>query len=118
MTELQKAMRWLLSGSTGMSSECMMATILNGSPIKCGNWKDSFHPHDPSDLLRCIGLLNSVPSFRAKLDLMKAVSSKWAILIDHWDELESLLNSELKQRSAPKTYARMKELFKLTEVAA
>ena len=34
MTEIQKAMYWLLNGNTGMSSECLMATMLNGGPVE------------------------------------------------------------------------------------
>lgn len=46
---------------------------------------------------------------------MKVVSKYWAVLVDHWDEIEILLNEEVKQRFAPKTYDLMKELFKLVE---
>lgn len=114
MTEIQQAMRWLLNGKTGMSSECIMATILNNGPVG-GDYKACFHPLDPSDFNRCVGLLNNVPSFRSKLEIMKLVSKQWAILVDHWDELETLLNEEIPQRSAPKTYARMKDLFAMVE---
>ena len=114
MTEIQKAMHWLLNGNTGMSSECLMATMLNGGPIS-GGYASRFHPHDSGDFKRCIDLLNAVPTFRITLDVMKQVSKQWAVLVDHWDELELLLNEEIPRHSAPKTYARMKELFKLAE---
>ena len=114
MTEIQKAMHWLLNGNTGLSSECMMATLLSGQPVE-GNYKASFHPSDPADFERCVGLLNAVPTFRVTLDVMKQVSKQWAILVEHWDDLENLLNQEISQRSAPKTYARMKELFASVE---
>ena len=115
MTEIQKAMHWLLNCDTGMSSECLMATMLNGGKVKGITRETCSHPHDPSDFKRCVDLLNAVPTFRITLDVMKQVSKQWAVLVDHWDELETLLNEEIGQRSAPKTYARMKELFKLTE---
>lgn len=111
MTEIQQAMSWLLNANTGMSSECLMATMLNGGPVEGITRETCFHPHDPSDFNRCVELLKAVPSFRERLDLMKGVSNKWAVLVEHWDELENLLNEETKNRSAPKTYARMKELL-------
>lgn len=115
MTEIQKAMHWLLNGNTGMSSECLMATMLNGGPVEGKAWETHFHPRDPSDFKRCVDLLNAVPTFRITLDVMKQVSKQWSVLVEHWGELESLLNDELKQHSAPKTYKRMKELFELVE---
>ena len=114
MTEIQKAMHWLMKADTGLSSECLMATMLNGGPIS-GGYASRFHPHDSGDFKRCVDLLNAVPTFRITLDVMTQVSKQWAILVRHWDELEALLNEELGQRSAPKLYARMKELFKLVE---
>lgn len=116
MSNLSKAMHWLINGETGLSSECMMATILNGGPIS-GNYKARFHPLDPADFERCIKLLEAVPELRENLIVMKDVSLKWATLIDHWDELENLYNQERNQRSAPKLYERMKELFQQVEEA-
>ena len=117
MTEVQKSMHWLLNANTGMSSKCLMATLLNGGPVAGKAWETNFHPHDPADFERCVGLLNAVPEFRERLGQMKTVSKHWAVLVDHWDELEALLAEEIPQRSAPKTYARMKELFKSVEVS-
>lgn len=112
MTEIQQAMSWLFSGNTGLSSECIMATLLCGEKVKNTDlYRASAYPRDPSDFKRCVELLKAVPSFRERLDLMKGVSNKWAVLVEHWDELENLLNEEIKNRSAPKTYARMKELL-------
>ena len=112
MTEIQQAMSWLLSGHTGLSSECIMATLLSGGKVNGADWYHSTaYPRDPSDFKRCVELLKAVPSFRERLDLMKGVSNKWAVLVEHWDELENLLNEEIKNRSAPKTYDRMKQLL-------
>ena len=115
MTEIQKAMHWLLNGDTGMYSKCLMATMLNGGPVEGKAWETHFHPCDPSDFKRCVDLLNVVPTFRVTLDVMKQVSKQWGVLVDHWGELEILLNEELRHGSAPKTYARMKELFRLVD---
>lgn len=113
MTEIQKAMHWLVTCDTGLSSECLMATMLNGGPVDGKGWKSYFHPHDPADLKRCVKLLDEVPEFRARLDLMKLVSVYWTILVENWDELEASLRQEMRDtpREAPKTYALMKALL-------
>lgn len=117
MTEIQKAMHWLLNANTGLSSECLMATMLNGGPVEGKSWETHFHPRDSGDFNRCVGLLDAVPEFRERLDLMKQISKEWAILVEHWEELEELLKADkqINPRSAPQTYVRMKELFKLVE---
>ena len=117
-TEIQQAMYWLLNASIGLSSKCLMATLLNGRKVDGREWDTTFHPHDPGDLSRCIALLENVPSFRTKLDIMKNVSPYWAVLVEHWDELESLLSEEHTHitSKAPKTYARMQELFRPIEL--
>ena len=115
MTEIQKAMHWLLNANTGLSSKCLMATMLNNGPIEGEGWGTTFHPADPSDFNRCVQLLNAVPEFRKRLGQMKAVSKYWKVLVDHWDQIEALLNEEIKQFSAPKTYDLMKKLFKSVE---
>lgn len=113
MTEIQKAMHWLVTCNTGLSSECLMATMLNGGPLDGRGWKTYFHPHDPADLKRCVSLLDAVPEFRERLDLMKSVSASWSTLVDNWDELEASLRQEMRDtpREAPKTYALMKALL-------
>ena len=116
MSNLSKAMQWLLSGQSGLSSECLMATILNGGPV-AGNYRASFHPLDPSDFKRCIVLLEAVPEFRQQLSVMKSVSKSWEILVENWDELESIFNKERNQLSAPLLFDRMKELFRQVEEA-
>lgn len=115
--EARKAMLWLVTCDTGLSSECLMATMLNGGPLDRKGWKTYFHPHDPADLKRCVSLLDMVPEFRERLELMKSVSPQWAILVAHWDELESSLKEEIEANTgkAPKTYDLMKNLLKQAE---
>lgn len=111
MTEIKKAMQWLVNGETGRSSEFLMAYLLSDGAIDTS----AYYPHDPSDFNRCVQLLDAVPSLRVKLNLIKNASKKWAALVVHWEELEVLLRSELGQRSAPKTYERMREIYKLVD---
>lgn len=70
------------------------------------------HPHDPSDLRRCVELLDMVPSFRERLHEMADVSPSWARLVKHWAKLESLLREEMAVgKTAPKTYVMMKAVL-------
>jgi hypothetical protein len=78
---------------------------LSAYAIKRGG-KD--HPHDPSDLCRCLYVSPSAPTH------MQERSPQWAALVDHWDELADLLAEEHPNGSAPKTYARMQELLQRT----
>ena len=68
------------------------------------------YPFDPSDLSRCVKLLERVPKMRDYLYKMKDISPIWAKLVEHWDELERLLNEEKDSGRCPKTYQLMKKL--------
>jgi hypothetical protein len=109
---LSQAMHWLINSRTGLSSECLLATIINGAPIQ-GGWHATFHPRDPSDLKRCIGLLDAVPDLRNHLGVMKAVSKEWEILVLNWNQLETTFKEELQQHPnrAPETNELMRNLF-------
>lgn len=64
------------------------------------------HPLDPSDLCRCLHVSPFPP------DHMRGLSPEWDALVDHWFELSDLLAEEHSTGRAPRTYARMKELFR------
>lgn len=100
------AMNWLFSGKTGLSSEFMMGVLLSDSALA----KSGPYPHDGSDLGRCLGLLESVPEFREKLDLMRRCGERWNLLITHWAELEALYVED-QQNNSRKLYPRMRELY-------
>jgi hypothetical protein len=107
-----KIIRWLMSGDTGISSEKILCTMEGMMPRR--NW-GSAHPSDPSDLGRCLRLLAKFPTYFARLSVMKAVSPEWKGLIENWAELESLYWQELPQRSAPRCYARMREIIEAAQ---
>lgn len=109
---LSQAMHWLVNGSSGLSSKCMLATIINGGPIS-GEWGAKSHPCDPSDLQRCIGLLDAAPELRKHLHVMQEVSNVWNVLIKHWDDLEATFKQEVQAHhlKAPLTLKFMRELF-------
>lgn len=73
------------------------------------------HPHDPSDLLRCIDYCRdhglSTDGLRKR---MAGRSPEWDRLIPEWDNLVALLQHEMDTRAdgmAPRTYVEMRRLI-------
>ena len=101
-----KLLEWFAKGETGLSST-HMATVSGGAS---GN---SSHPRDPSDLNRCIKLVDEVPEVREHFAQIAATTPQWGIVIANWDDLASRLKSEANGNpyfDAPVTYRRMKDL--------
>lgn len=104
---------WLARGERGISSEAIVEQ-LTGERIGHGYHRGDDHPYDPSDLRRCMLLLDQHDL--AKLVFPGAMVSRsrsWAALDAVWDELIELLREEMKREDgkAPKTYARMREVL-------
>lgn len=115
-----RLVKWFLSGDTGVSSE-KIASVMTG--IKPGERKiflrdarDS-HPSDPSDLGRCLRLLDRVPEWKPVFGKkMAAVSKSWAALIKNWSKLETLYKEEVGSGRAPKCYDLMRAVLAKTLV--
>lgn len=112
------ARRWLAVGEHGLSSCAMFWRMTGVKPHYIEGDDDYAYPHDPGDLRRCMLLLDQVPELQPKLCAMSGCSPEWNALVSHWDELASLLESEFPgwsepnpRGSAPKTYAKMKEVM-------
>ena len=104
---------WLAGGSRGSSSNTIVQ-CLTGLPAARDSGRD--HPYDPDDLDRCLLLLEAVPALRPLMPQMGRVSPEWAALIQHWREIEKSHLDEVglgwtKARSAPKTYALMRQIL-------
>lgn len=104
--------QWLANGERGASSETIVHYVTG---IKTNDWHD--HPLDPSDLGRCVKLLEACPELVDGFkDKMPKVSPVWARLVEHWDELVAMLDDEVpgwrhgKHGLASKTYNMMKKL--------
>lgn len=110
MSDIQsKVLAWIATGRTGMSSKAMAMTA-------CGLPSDKSYPSDPSDLNRCLLLLDAVPEVRDHFDKIAALGLVWGRLIARWGEIEAAFLEEAgpnwtKAQSAPKTYALMKEVI-------
>lgn len=104
---------WLAGGRRGVSSNTIVQH-LTGLPALGG--ARPCHPWDPSDLARCLLLIEAVPELEDQLPRMAELSPQWAQLVAHWDELATTLEAESPdwrrgRGEAPRTYRRMKELL-------
>jgi hypothetical protein len=114
-----EATRWLACGQRGTSSNTMFSTLTGVNALHRDH---SDHPHDPDDFDRCLRLLADVPELRARLPLMAAASPVWAALVTNWDAIEQSHLSEVglgwtKAKSAPKTYALMRQVIEAARTA-
>lgn len=108
MTELSKVLAWFASDDTGTSSEGI-ACHMTGTPIRDA-WEG---PSDPSDLGRCLRLLELFPEWKPRMGEMARHGNEWSALVPHWDDLAQMMADEVgidwsKGRYAPITYAAMK----------
>lgn len=106
----ERANQWIVGQDTGMSSIAMWAHMQGVRKF------DRSAPLDPSDLGRCLRLLELIPEWRPRVQELASLGPRWAALTTHWKELEELLAGEVgidwkKGRTAPLTFARMNEIL-------
>ena len=104
----RRALLWLAGGDSGMSSKAICYHMLG---IKSDG---SFLPLDPSDLGRCLRLLELFPEWKPRMGEMARYSAQWAALVERWDELAEMMADEVgidwsKGKGAQRTYAAMKD---------
>lgn len=100
---------WIVRGERGCSSNTIVQH-LTGYPA-LGRWS-AYHPLDPSDLRRCMLLLEQCPELVAPFrERMAGASPVWARMVARWDELIAMLREEMQNPGgrAPRTYAAIKE---------
>ena len=103
----RRALLWLAGGDSGASSEAICHHML-------GMESDGSFPWDPSDLGRCLRLLELFPEWKPRIREMARYSPHWAALVARWDELAEMMADEVgidwsKGRRAPRTHAAMKD---------
>lgn len=121
--ELAHFVEWLANGERGLSSEAIVSQLTQrqvGRNFGRGEGRlAKDHPYDPGDFWRCEKLLRQYPSARpAFLEVMPGVSPTWAALIERWDDLVSMIESERAERllegitggGVPRAYNLMCEL--------
>ena len=105
----QRAVAWIRDGRVGMSSRAIHDHMLG---LKA---KDGYsYPHDPDDLNRCLLLLDLIPEWKSRMPEMAQHSAAWAGLVGRWEEIVATFLEEVglnwsKGKSAPRTYALMKQ---------
>lgn len=99
---------WVLGNDVGLSSLALLAFMERNNLPKSDRYD---HPLDPSDLGRCMKLMDIEPSYRERIHEIAVLSPEWAALSEHWSELEALYLEEYPTGYAPKCYARMQELL-------
>lgn len=102
----RRVISWLLSDDTGASSQAICAHMM-------GEACEGDYPHDPSDLGRCLRLLDRVPEFQSRIREMAVHGPGWAGLIENWDTIVHLYHHEDGQPpehrpQSPQTYKALK----------
>ncbi len=113
LPEREKAIWWKtgMNGERGMSSDVMWDQLYNNWKAVGDNTKtNSPHPCDPDDFRRCYLLLETVPEWKDKLHLLKALSPIWVKLVDNWAHLTQMLEEQMKTGKPAGMYEFMKEL--------
>lgn len=112
MAEIGKVMEWMMGDDTGISSKSI-AAFMCGADLSNTYWNSP--PSDPSDLGRCLRLLERFPEWNDRLPEMASVDKRWAKVIPRWSEAAAMMAEEVgidwsKGKTAPKTYEFMKSV--------
>lgn len=104
---------WLAGPHTGTSSLTIAQVLWKRSGLSAlilG--RNDYHepPRDASDFDRCRLLLQVMPHWKDRLSEVADEHPRWAPFVGAWTELDDLFLEEEPTGSAPKLYARMKEL--------
>lgn len=106
----RRKFEWLLGRDTGSSSMAIFAHMVGfNSPPGGRRWWDA--PSDPSDLGRCLRLLDLFPEWKPRMPEMANRSPYWAELIKHWEEIVASYDAAMfaKLEIATECYRRMRE---------
>lgn len=101
-----RANEWVVSRDTGASSLAIWSHMMGCIP------SHRSYPSDPSDLGRCLRLLEKVPEWKPRISEMAKYSPGWAGLVMQWEALSVQMDDEAgidwsEGRDAPETYRTM-----------
>lgn len=101
--------RWLAHGERGISSETIVGHLAG---IAIAGAAHGGAPIDPSDLRRCVLLLDAAPELRTEFYRMAEISTTWALLVENWQALTDMLKREAASNRGrcPETYKWMQQL--------
>lgn len=87
-----KMLEWIIGDNTGASSKTMWTAVMG---IDASNppafWFDI--PHDADDFSRCLKLYNECELTKDDLAKVSAMFPEWKGIIDKWDILTEMYNS-------------------------
>lgn len=107
--EVQPALDWEFHGQVDPASQTLCDVLVRapaGLPV-CN--PTPAHPTTAASLERCREFLRAVPG--AEVARMASVSRPWALLVDQWDALLTLLDQELPSGRAPLTQQRLVQVL-------
>lgn len=117
LRECKEALDWLAGDDTGISSKAILNAALGKptTPSKDYHWHNE--PYDPDDLGRCLRMLRLMPWAARGLAVLATHSGYWAVLVEHWVELEKTLAEEVgiygdHGHVAQRTFAMIERLHK------
>lgn len=105
-----KVLQWQSTGDVGVSSATMASIALGLDKPFYGSHFDA--PHDPSDMLRCMKLLEAIPEIRDHFPTIAKRVPTFKGIIEQWDELAEVMSRECvgDKWRAPDAYKMIKEL--------
>lgn len=105
-----KVLQWQTTGNVGVSSATMASIALGLDKPFYGRNFDA--PHDPSDMLRCMKLLEAIPEIRDHFPAIAKRVPTFKGIIKQWDELVEVMNRECvgDRWRAPDAYNLIKKL--------
>mgnify|MGYP001264867867 CR=1 FL=1 len=105
-----KVLQWQATGDIGVSSATMASIALGMKESFYGRRFDA--PYDPSDMLRCMQLLEAIPEIREHFPAIANNVPAFKGIIEHWDSLVDSMNRECVGDNwrAPDSYRMIKTL--------
>ncbi|EPA0062162.1 hypothetical protein ACQYIJ_004192 [Enterobacter cloacae] len=105
-----KVLQWQATGDVGVSSATMASIALGLDKTFYGSHFGA--PHDPSDMLRCMKLLEAIPEIRDHFPAIAKRVPTFKGIIEQWDDLVEVMKRECvgERWRAPDAYNLIKKL--------
>ncbi|AIE64562.1 hypothetical protein ACVNAN_001660 [Enterobacter hormaechei] len=105
-----KVLQWQATGDVGVSSATMASIALGLDKPFYGSHFGA--PHDPSDMLRCMKLLEAIPEIRDHFPAIAKRVPTFKGIIEQWDDLVEVMKRECvgERWRAPDAYNLIKKL--------
>ncbi|XPL50848.1 hypothetical protein ACMFY2_13895 [Enterobacter cloacae subsp. cloacae] len=105
-----KVLQWQATGDVGVSSATMASIALGLDKPFYGSHFSA--PHDPSDMLRCMKLLEAIPEIRDHFPAIAKRVPTFKGIIEQWDDLVEVMKRECvgERWRAPDAYKLIKKL--------